>query len=668
MNTIIKRVWNKNRMTNIEGLSGMTFQSESGGHTFEISGIDDQNNAVALSGTVAGIFMRPDNADIALTGTASDGVVSVTLTEDCYAVAGRFGLTIFVTDENDHKVAVYAAIGTVTRTSGGAVAGDTPQDVVDLINAINAAVATIPADYTDLMVTIAPTYSNTALYNEGSYVWYDGKLYRCISPITTAESWTASHWQAAVLTTDLSETAHVIVSDTAKEIKYARADLTAGMIQPNGTVTSSTAVGYPSTPFPVDPYDVMTVKIYYQNNNGYLVGTNGSFRMCALFTDDPTTYIGRGYTSQQSSVTIPSDIHYAQPSISSIMSGTYNVAIIYLTKKNGRTDRYVVQNGYESPVQFIGHVDASTRHLIGDLLSVDDYILTATLKVGETFNGFTIGATNNAGSSITRPYVKVTATNVEMKSGTASSYDQDVSHGLTIHDDLQVFVIQKKNSLNAQVILQSGGQRYTSPTTWRFGSVYQRFGFYTYNATDVSASVSVTDLSKPVWVCGDSWVTNYDSRWYGQALTLGIVNFLKSGHSGEGSKDGLDHLKTLLKMTTPKMILWLYGMNDSDTNNSTPNAEWLAALNELKTICRDRFIDLVLATVPTTPHINNNAKNAVVKASGYRYVDQESAVGADTSGNWISGYQSDDGNHPTEAGARALLAQFLADAPEIAFS
>lgn len=149
MNNIIKRVWNQNRMVNIEDLSGAAFQAESGGHTFAISGVDDTGAAVALSGTVAGVFRRPDNADIALTGASTGGVASVTLTDDCYAVPGRFYLTIFVTS-GGQKTAVYAAVGTVASTNGGAVAGDTPQDVVDLINAIEAAVATIPEDYTDL--------------------------------------------------------------------------------------------------------------------------------------------------------------------------------------------------------------------------------------------------------------------------------------------------------------------------------------------------------------------------------------------------------------------------------------------------------------------------------------------------------------------------------------
>lgn len=204
MANIIKRTWNQNRMVQIEDLKGMTFQTESGGHTFQISGVDDAGNTVALSGSVAGVFLRPDNTDVAISGSASGGVVSLTLPANCYDVPGRFALTIFVT-ENSQKTAIYAAIGTVSRTSSGTVAPGTTADVTDLINQINAAVATIPASYSSLMADIAPTYSTSALYGVGQYVYYNGDLYRCTTAITTAESWTAAHWTAAVLGNDVSD-------------------------------------------------------------------------------------------------------------------------------------------------------------------------------------------------------------------------------------------------------------------------------------------------------------------------------------------------------------------------------------------------------------------------------------------------------------------------------
>lgn len=276
MNNIIKRVWNQNRMVNIEDLSGMAFQAENGGHTFEISGVNDAGESVELSGTVAGVFMRPDNADIAIVGSATDGVVSVTLPEDCYAVNGRFGLTIFVTSD-DQKVAVYAAVGTVTRTSGGAVAGDTPQDVVDLINAISAAVATIPADYTDLMAAIAPTYSDTSLYTRGSFAWYSGNLYEAVTDITTAESFTAAHWSKIDVCGAMTPKTYVLKNLFGERSSY--------YLKTDGTLHTS---GYKRT-FPAANGDTLIVSgrnwtatvplyIFLLNGNvvGYASGLTGS--------------------------------------------------------------------------------------------------------------------------------------------------------------------------------------------------------------------------------------------------------------------------------------------------------------------------------------------------------------------------------------------------------
>ena len=136
MNNTIRRAWNPCGMVRIEELSGMAFQSEDGGHTFEIYGVNDAGGTVPLSGTVTATFMRPDNVDIAMNGTISNGVASVTLDDDCYLVPGRFQFTIFLAADSK-KTAIYAALGIVSRTSGGAVAGDIPASVDELLAEIN---------------------------------------------------------------------------------------------------------------------------------------------------------------------------------------------------------------------------------------------------------------------------------------------------------------------------------------------------------------------------------------------------------------------------------------------------------------------------------------------------------------------------------------------------
>lgn len=204
MNNIIRRKWNRNSITNIEDLCGAIFQAEEAGHTFEISGVDSDGNTVALSGTPSGVMLRPDNTDVALDCAVSGGVVTATLPAECYDVQGRFGITIYLTSD-EQKTAIYAAVGSVARTSSGNASPETTASVVDLINAIEAAIAEIPASDTNLKGALAPTYSTSAVYPVGSYAWYSGKLYRCTTAITTGETWTSAHWTEAKLGQDVCD-------------------------------------------------------------------------------------------------------------------------------------------------------------------------------------------------------------------------------------------------------------------------------------------------------------------------------------------------------------------------------------------------------------------------------------------------------------------------------
>ena len=217
MNNIIERVWKRDSMVNIEDLRGSAFQNEKAGHTFIISGIDGDGETVSLSGTVAGSFLRPDGTTVAIVGSASEGKVSVTLPENCYDVPGKFGLTIFLT-ENSQKTAIYAAIGAVARTSSSTAAPGTTQDVVDLVNAIETAISQIPASDTNLKGAMAPTYSTSAIYAVGSYAWYDGKLYKCTTAITSGETWTSAHWTEAKLANDVTDLKSALNDSTGNTI------------------------------------------------------------------------------------------------------------------------------------------------------------------------------------------------------------------------------------------------------------------------------------------------------------------------------------------------------------------------------------------------------------------------------------------------------------------
>ena len=52
---------------------------------------------------------------------------------------------------------------------------------------------------------IADTYDNTTTYSVGDYVIYNNSLYKCITEIEAAETWTAAHWASTNIVKQLLE-------------------------------------------------------------------------------------------------------------------------------------------------------------------------------------------------------------------------------------------------------------------------------------------------------------------------------------------------------------------------------------------------------------------------------------------------------------------------------
>lgn len=172
-----------NVKANMEGfgipnpISGVLFGGEDQAHKFIVA----EQSGEAFAGTVSAKFLRyADDQTVPLTGSIEDGKATVTLIENCYYLPGRFKLTIYVTSGGS-TTAVYCCMGTVDRTDGRTTvdpSGEINLDVTDLINRINAAVGSIPPEYSALLATIAPTFSASTPYTAGEYVWYSGTLYR----------------------------------------------------------------------------------------------------------------------------------------------------------------------------------------------------------------------------------------------------------------------------------------------------------------------------------------------------------------------------------------------------------------------------------------------------------------------------------------------------------
>ena len=170
----------------------------------------------------------------------------------------------------------------------------------------------------------------------------------------------------------------------------------------------------------------------------------------------------------------------------------------------------------------------------------------------------------------------------------------------------------------------------------------------------------------PIWVYGDSYLGyGSPSRWPYYLYRDGYDKVMLSGYPGMNTQRGLVDFKLSLERGTPVYAVWCLGMNNNDPSVDEPEPKWLEATKEFLEICKEKGIVPILSTIPCVPNRINEAKNAWVRASGYRYIDFNRAVGADKSKEWYPGMLCPDRVHPAENGAAALYSQVLIDFPEI---
>ena len=255
--------------------------------------------------------------------------------------------------------------------------------------------------------------------------------------------------------------------------------------------------------------------------------------------------------------------------------------------------------------------------------------------------------------------------------GNASGDITSVAHGLTISDDIQIKVVSdfRVNTLKS-ITITSGGINYTLAAT-SYGTDMNGSPCVVSDGAELEDCAFAwipRDINKPIWIFGDSWASMFDTRWVYYMVEAGFdKSWMLNAYAGENTQTGLESFKNLLYIRKPEYVVWMYGMNNSDSIDSV-NSDWKTAYDELIQICEDYKITPILYTVPNTPSVNNNYKNAIVKTSGYRYIDGVSAVGDDGSGNWFTGYEQSesDHNHTSAKGAIALFNRILTDFPEIA--
>lgn len=252
----------------VKYLDGNIFSADNQGN---LVGVEVTNNGspATLSGSISGSIIRSDGATVAATGSFSGNRASIVLPQDAYLVPGV--VSIIIKDTVGSQITTLAVIvANVYQSSTDTIVdpGTILPSIATLIAAIDAAVASIPADYSDLWTSLAPEFSTGTAYTVGQYVTYDGGLYRFITD-HAAGSWSSSDVISAKLGNDIADLKSdlIALANSKKEYTNVTVETEKAVNQDNGSVV--TLIGY--TTWAVSPLyriPLNTIKIETNFNNG----------------------------------------------------------------------------------------------------------------------------------------------------------------------------------------------------------------------------------------------------------------------------------------------------------------------------------------------------------------------------------------------------------------
>ena len=256
-------------------------------------------------------------------------------------------------------------------------------------------------------------------------------------------------------------------------------------------------------------------------------------------------------------------------------------------------------------------------------------------------------------------WIKITTTSIIMQNYESSVVSGDsIAHGLTIDTYLVVTMYGDSDGV-MHVMLQTKDGNFKTTLDWKFEANYEAFVRSDGSTlTNVKLCATNMDFRQPVWAFGDSYFGVSDDRVIGQLKNFGFFNYLVDALAGLGSVSAYADFIKALNFGTPKYLVWCLGMNDSDENFQT-------YFTLVKQKCESLGITLIGCTIPSVPERSKETISQYVRTNATRYIDAYSAVGANSSGVWYTGYLSNDNLHPTTKGARAIAARWLVDFPEL---
>lgn len=135
-------------------LGGNVFSADNAGNLIGVN-VFNNGSPASLAGSVSASVIRADGATVAVSGALSENVATVVLPQSCYAVPGPISIVVKIT-ASGAITTICAVVANVYQSSTDAVVdpGTIIPSISTLIATINEAIASIPADYSDLMKAV----------------------------------------------------------------------------------------------------------------------------------------------------------------------------------------------------------------------------------------------------------------------------------------------------------------------------------------------------------------------------------------------------------------------------------------------------------------------------------------------------------------------------------
>ncbi len=179
----------------VQYLDGSLFSNNGNGNRIGVN-VYDNGEAVTLTGSVSGYAVLSDGTTVPCTGARTGNQASILVPPAAY-VPGALFLSVFLTDGT--TVTTLAAVSTSVLLARTDSQVDPGSVVTDWTQTINGAMQDVQTAAENLGQIVATPYASlTYPVPLGKYTYYNGNLYRCVSPIASIESFTPAHWSAAI--------------------------------------------------------------------------------------------------------------------------------------------------------------------------------------------------------------------------------------------------------------------------------------------------------------------------------------------------------------------------------------------------------------------------------------------------------------------------------------